>query len=268
MKHAKLRLVLPALLAAAPALAAQAVPRGPHLLRVAASGDVVLSLDSAAIARTGDSTFVVDAVYQHGGGSDRQVESQAMDCARARFRGRRTMVFSGDVPLPVTEPEGPVGWLPVDDEELPIFQAICGYLLGSFAASIPVTLEAVAAEEPPELANRFDVAQALSNAYPRMLRDAGTGGTVLMRVQISADGRADLATARVLWATRPEFADAVTYVVRRMRFRPAKVGGRAVAAWTTFPVLFSLVNEQGLPPPPGPQRTPSRGPTIQPPARP
>ena len=58
------------------------------------------------------------------------------------------------------------------EDELPIFQAICGYLLGSFAASLPVTVEGVSADEPPEIANRYDVSQALANAYPRDLRDA------------------------------------------------------------------------------------------------
>jgi TonB family protein len=264
---AALRLAFPALLAA-PALAAQAVPRGPHLLRVAEAGEVVLALDSAAIARAGDSTFVVDAVYLRGAVADRQVESQAMDCARARFRGRRTMVYADEVALPVTQSDETTGWLPVGDDELPIFQALCGYLLGSFAIALPVTVEGVAADEPPELANRNDVAQALSSGYPRTLRDAGTSGTVLIRVQIGTDGRVDLATVRALWATHPGFVPAVTYVLRRMRFRPARVGGQAVASWSTFPVSFSVQDENGMPAAPGPPPTPSRGPTIQPPTRP
>jgi len=191
-----------------------------------------------------------------------------MDCARARFRGRRTMVYADDVALPVTQSDETTGWLPVGDDELPIFQALCGYLLGSFAASLPVTVEAVAAEEPPELANRTEVAQALSRGYPRMLRDAGTTGTVQIRVQIMTDGRVDVDSARVLWATHPGFTPAVLYVLRRMRFRPARNGGRAVASWTTFPVSFSLQDEHGMPPAPGPPPTPSLGPTIPPPARP
>jgi TonB family protein len=268
MRNSVLRLALAALLVAPPALAAQTVARGPHLLRVAEAGTVVLALDSASIARTGDSVFVVDAVYLRGAVGDRQVESQAMDCARARLRRQSTTVYADGVLVPVTQTDRTTGWLPVLDDELPIFQALCGYLLGSFAAALPLTVEAVAAEEPPELANGPEVAQALSRGYPRMLRDAGTSGTVLVRVQIATDGRVDMETARVLWGTHPGFTAAVMYVLRRMRFRPARVGGHAVASWANFPVSFSLQDETGMPAAPGPPPTRSRGPTIQPPTRP
>ena len=233
-------LVFAALAYAAP-LAAQDVPRGPTLLRVAASSDgVVLSLDSATIARTGDSTFTVDAVYHRGSASDREVETQELDCAHARYRGRHTTSYRADLPLPADPAPPARGWLPVGDDELPIFQAICGYLLGSFAASLPVTSEGVNAEEQPELTNRNEVAQLLSRAYPRTLRDRGIGGSAQVRVLITPEGRVDQEQTRVLWATRREFADAALFVVLRMRFKPARAGGRAVPTWVTLPVTFAL----------------------------
>jgi TonB family protein len=246
-------LLLPLLLAASP-LAAQ----GPRLLRVAeSSGGVVLSLDSAAIARTGDSTFVVDAVYQFPAdtarhvAADRQVETQEMDCGGTRVRGRVTAFYNGgDVPVPASLADAaqPAGWQPVGDDELPIFQAICGYLLGSFAVSLPVTLENGSADRAAELVNGDVVAHTLERAYPRELAVRGIGGTVLVRLQITAEGHVVPESVRVLWATRAEFAAPALAMARRMRFRPASKDGRAAAVWATMPLTFGM--SQGRPPAP------------------
>jgi TonB family protein len=242
-------LALIAALACAAPLAAQEAPPGPTLLRVAASTDgTLLSLDSAVIARTGDSVFVVNAVYHFPPdpshrGADGEMELQAMDCARARYRGRASTYFSGDVPVPVagdTVPGSPREWRTVGEDELPIFQAICGYLLGSFAASLPVTVEAMDLDDPPELTNGAEVWQALARAYPRRLRDARVGGAAMARMRITAEGSVDPATVRVLWATRPEFGAAALQVAQRMRWRPATVEGRPVAAWTLLPVTYGI----------------------------
>jgi len=240
--------ILAALACAAP-LAAQDAPRGPTLLRVAAPADgVELSLDSATIARAGDSTFVAIAAYRFAPdstrrGADGKMEIQALDCARTRSLGRWSTWFAGNVPLPVEDDEGlarPRGWQPVEAEQLPAFRAICGTLLGSFAASLPVTVEATALEAGPELANGPEAARALARAYPRRLRDAEVSGVVMMRMQVTAEGRADPATVKVLWATLPEFTAAALQVVQRMRWRPATVAGRATPAWITLPVTFGV----------------------------
>jgi len=255
MTMAAPRLAVLALLAAAPApacagpLAAQDVPRAPTLLRVAASSDgtTLLSLDSAAIARTGDSTFVVNAVYHFPPdsaryGADGKMEMEAMDCGRTRTRGAAGSWFAGDVPVPVQDetPPGPRAWRPVSEDELPVFQAICGVLLGSFAASLPITVEAMDLDAPPELANGGEVGEALARGYPRALRNAQVGGAVLMRVRITAEGRADPAAVRVLWATRPAFAPAAVQVVQRMRWRPAIVDSRPADAWALLPVTYAV----------------------------
>jgi len=241
--------VIFAALACAAPLAAQEAPRGPTLLRVAASsGGIELSLDSATIARAGDSTFVVIAAYHFAPdstrrGADGRLEIQALDCARTRSLGRWSTYFAGNVPLPVEDEEAlgrPRGWQPVEAGQLAAFQAICGYLLGSFAASLPVTVEATALEAGPELANGAEAARTLARAYPRRLRDAEVSGMVMMRMQVTAEGRADPATVKVLWATLPEFTTAALQVVQRMRWRPATVDGRAVPAWVTLPVTFGV----------------------------
>jgi len=241
-------LALLAALACATPLAAQEAPRGPTLLRVAAPSGIELSLDSATIARAGDSVFVAIAAYRFPPdstrrGADGKMEIQALDCARTRSLGRWSTWFAGNLPLPVEDEAAlsrPRGWQPVEAGELPVFQALCGTLLGSFAASLPVTVEATALEAGPELTNGAEVARTLARVYPRPLRDAEVSGIVMMRLQVTAAGRADPATVKVLWATHPQFTAAALQVVQRMRWRPATVEGRAAPAWITLPVTFGV----------------------------
>jgi TonB family protein len=250
-------IVLPLLLAVSP-LAAQGAAREPRLLRVAtSSGGVTLSLDSAAIARSGDSTFVVDAVYQLPAdtaqhvAADWQVETQEMDCGRTRLRGRVTALHAGgDVPVPASPPGDaePAEWQPVGDDDLPIFQAICGYLLGSFAMSLPVTLENGGVDRPALLVNGDVVAHTLERTYPRELAVRGIGGTVLVRLRITAEGEVVPGSVRVLWATRAEFAAPALAMAARMRFRPAKTDGHATAVWATMPLTFGM-GQPGAPRP-------------------
>jgi len=233
-------LLLAAALAGAAPLAAQDAPHPRRLLQVVASpAGIVLSLDSATIARTGDSTFVLDAVYRFPRGTDprvpdRREEAQEMNCARTQLRGRRTAFFFGDAEEPTAIESGaPRVWLPVDDGELPLFQAICDFLLGGFAARLPITVE-----EGPELANAQAVVRALSRAYPPLLRDAGQGGTVVLRFRVVADGTVDTATVQAISATHRGFAEAARRVALGMRFHPARLNGVAVPVWVTLPLSF------------------------------
>jgi len=254
--------ILAALACAAP-LAAQDAPHPRRLLQVVASPvGIVLSLDSALIARTGDSTFVLDAVYRFPRGTDprvpdRREEAQEVNCARVQIRGRRTAFFFGDAEEPAAIESGapPRIWLPVDDGELPLFRAICGFLLDGFAARLPTTVE-----EGPELANPQVAARALSRAYPPLLRDAGQGGTVVLRFRVVADGTVDTATVQAISATHPGFAEAARRVALAMRFHPAHLNGVAVPTWVTIPVRF-LTQSGPLPadftfPLPAPPRSP------------
>jgi hypothetical protein len=241
-------LVLAAALAWAAPLAAQDVPPAPTLLRVAAAADgTVLSLDSAATARAADSVFVVNAVYHFAPdtarhGVDGRMDLQAMDCGRTLLRGRTSTWFAGNLPVSTPGEQAPnaAGWQPVAEGEVSIFQAICGYLLGSFAASLPVTVEAMTLDAPPELANQDDVARTLMRSYPAGLPNPGAGGVAMIRMWITAEGRVDPASTRILWATSPSFAVAAARVPPRSRWRPARVNGQPVAAWAILPMAFHL----------------------------
>jgi len=241
-----LSVLVGALACAAPLAAQDATPR-PTLLRVAAGSDgTVLALDSAAIARTGDSTFVVNAVYHFPAdtarGFDGKMELQALDCARTRTRDGSSTWFAGDTPVPLQYDTARRGgrWRPVEEAELPIFRAICEHLLGSFAASLPVTVEAMTLDEPPKATNGLEAAMALARGYPRGMRDAGVGGAAMLRLRIGEDGRLDPASLRALWASRPAFAQAALSVARRIRWTPAQVDGHPAAAWALLPIAFYL----------------------------
>lgn len=102
------------------------------------------------------------------------------------------------------------------------------------------TYEVSAVEELPELTNRQEVGRQLQRQYPPLLRDAGIQGSATMRLRVNEDGRVDPESITVENATHEAFGDAARRVVERMRFRPAKVGGRAVRVWVTLPVTFQL----------------------------
>jgi TonB family protein len=225
---------------------------------------VVLSIDSTPLSRTADSTFAIEAVYQYpadtrqGVAADRQVDSQELDCGGMRVRGRHTTYYLGEAAVSVSGDSArpSVRWEPVGEDDLPLAQAMCGFLLGSFATTLPITRELWAVDEQPELANRGDVGRALGHEYPLAARRAGVGGRTMIRFQITAEGRVDPASVRALWASRDDMARAGEKVVQVMRFRPAKQNGVPVAVWVTVPVTFWIDSDE-----PGTVSAPARGPS-------
>ncbi len=76
-------------------------------------------------------------------------------------------------------------------------------------------------------------------AYPPLLRRAGEQGRVLLRVFVSADGKA--AEVRVLKSSGfALFDEAAADAVRKWRFVPARRGEEAVAEWVQVPIDFKL----------------------------
>ena len=246
-----------AVAACAGSLAAQNPPR--RLLPILSSGDTSLSLDSASIHRTGDSTFLVPAVYQtppdpahHG--ADRREEGQEVNCPRAWIRRRSTTFYAGSgtepaEPRVAPTPVSPEGWDRVGDAELPGFQAICAYLTGGWPARL-----ALMVEEQPRLVNAPAVARALVREYPPELRQMGATGTVTLRFRVRADGTVERETMEVVSATDRRFAEAARRVALSMRFRPARLDHQPVAVWVSLPVNFYEVDPQR--PAPGVPNTP------------
>lgn len=96
------------------------------------------------------------------------------------------------------------------------------------------------AEEKPQLRNASEVQRLLQRLYPPLLRDAGITGQVQMRFVVNAQGRVDPGSVSVVSATHDAFGEATTKVVEKMRFSPAKVGGRAVPVLVSIPISWTL----------------------------
>lgn len=76
--------------------------------------------------------------------------------------------------------------------------------------------------------------------YPPSARRRGIEGTVVLRVSVSAEGRA-LSVEIVRSSGSDALDEAARDTIARWHFRPAMRAGEAVAATTSVPVQFSLV---------------------------
>ncbi|MRR51036.1 MAG: energy transducer TonB, partial [Rhodocyclaceae bacterium] len=88
---------------------------------------------------------------------------------------------------------------------------------------------------------RFD-ADYLHNpkpVYPSASRRLGEQGRVLLRVYVSAEGRAEKVEVKTSSGFQ-RLDQAAEDAVSRWRFVPAKRGDQAVAAWVQVPITFQL----------------------------
>ncbi|MFL5385538.1 MAG: energy transducer TonB [Longimicrobiaceae bacterium] len=227
-----------------PPLAAQAAGAAWHEVMRGDDGSTV-SVELASIRRTGGSSFTARTAVRYpqpvqlegGAPIDRKVDLEELDCGSARIRGIESELLR-DAAV-VRRVRLSREWMPVGEDRRPLFDARCGFLLGSFA-SLPVGYELSGVDRQPELANRAEVAAALSRFYPEALRDAGITGRVNVRFRVLEDGSVDVSSLVATGSPEPGFSAAALEVVKRMRFRPARVGEKAVAVWIDVPVTFQL----------------------------
>ncbi len=76
-------------------------------------------------------------------------------------------------------------------------------------------------------------------AYPRMSKRLGEQGTVVVRVFINAEGRAEQAEIRT-GSGYPRLDESALDTVKRWRYVPGKRAGVAEAMWFNVPVRFVL----------------------------
>ena len=76
--------------------------------------------------------------------------------------------------------------------------------------------------------------------YPSAVKAAGVQGRVLLQVVVDTLGFPEPATIRVLESPDPELSLSATNALRRCRYTPGRVGGRAVRTLIRIPYDFRI----------------------------
>jgi TonB family protein len=76
--------------------------------------------------------------------------------------------------------------------------------------------------------------------YPPALRASGIEGAVAAEFVVTQSGRADVTSLRIISSTNDAFVESIRRALPRMRFRPARIGGRAVAQLVQQQFVFRL----------------------------
>ncbi len=74
--------------------------------------------------------------------------------------------------------------------------------------------------------------------YPKLLRQAGIQGRVMVRAIIDTTGRAERASVQVIESPHPGFNQSAKNFVLQAQFRHGRFRGRPVRVLITFPVNF------------------------------
>jgi TonB family protein len=93
-------------------------------------------------------------------------------------------------------------------------------------------------ERVPTLANRAEIAEIMEELYPRLLQEAGIGGTVVTQFVIKPDGMIDLATLKVLESSREELNQATLKALERFKFTPGLYKGAPVRVLIQMPMTW------------------------------
>lgn len=102
------------------------------------------------------------------------------------------------------------------------------------------TFSANLVDRQAELSNLRDIVRLLQREYPQQLASTRTEGSVHVQFVITAEGRVDMSTIRIVSATHPEFAEATKKVLQEFRFRPARMGDHSVRMLTELPIQWKL----------------------------
>ncbi|UCF20646.1 MAG: TonB family protein [Gemmatimonadota bacterium] len=91
----------------------------------------------------------------------------------------------------------------------------------------------------PVLLNMEEVAEAMYDAYPRMLKAAGIGGVVLVWIRIDEEGQVVRSLVNRSSGRGP-LDDAALEVTRLMRFKPGQNDDQPVPVWVVMPIEFRV----------------------------
>ncbi|HEX2092876.1 MAG TPA: TonB family protein [Longimicrobiaceae bacterium] len=100
--------------------------------------------------------------------------------------------------------------------------------------------EVAVVEERPALRNGAEVQRILQRLYPPLLRDAGISGETTLQFVIDAEGKVEAGSVRVVSTSHAGFAEPSVRAAEKLRFRPARVQGRAVRVMISLPIAWKL----------------------------
>ena len=100
----------------------------------------------------------------------------------------------------------------------------------------------------PDITNRAEVARALEQEYPPLLREAGIGGTVHLWFFIDADGKVQKLQVKESSGHRA-LDDAALRVGGAVAFTPALNRDKAVPVWIALPITFTTDARAAAKPP-------------------
>ncbi len=112
--------------------------------------------------------------------------------------------------------------------------------------------------EPPRLL------RAVEPAYPEEARKAGIGGTVVLYLELDAQGK--VTDARVVSSIAPALDEASLAAARKLVFAPARQGGKPVPSSVDYAFTFEAAAGSGPKPPPAPTPAPAPAPPAPEPA--
>lgn len=94
-------------------------------------------------------------------------------------------------------------------------------------------------DTPPRLQNGDEIRRLLAREYPKALREAGIGGTVLVWLYVDLSGT--VARTLVKETSGSTLLDAAAErIAGRMRFVPARNRDKPTAVWVSQPISFEL----------------------------
>jgi TonB family protein len=97
--------------------------------------------------------------------------------------------------------------------------------------------------EIPSIENRREAIRIVEQNYPKLLKDAGIGGTSIIWVFIDADGVVRNAEIQKS-SGNVHLDEAALKSAREFQFNPARNRGTAVAAWIALPIRFSIKEQR------------------------
>ena len=114
-----------------------------------------------------------------------------------------------------------------------------GLFEGVVGGTGPVDLAQVFAEavvdEPPERISSPPL------EYPRMMRQAGIEGNVVLQAVVDTTGRVEAGSVRVMSSTHKSFESSARTLLAKSLFRPGRVRGTPVRVLIQIPVTFNLL---------------------------